>query len=155
MRYKIADMYRRHIKALEYRCVVMSELFEDEVYNLVKNIQKQSKQKKVKGVEPKKTNKSAKLVIRLLGIPKAMKNRVLCLYMARMKFFYTVKTLKWFMTYRSYTYADESAVKERDELIEQRAKQLYEIDMVLFDKVDMPVLIPDRIIESQKALAKK
>lgn len=42
--------------------------------------------------------------------------------MARMKFFYTVKTLKWFMTYRSYTYADESAVKERDDLIEQRAR---------------------------------
>ena len=38
MRYKIADMYRRHIKALEYRCVVMSELFEDEVFNLVKII---------------------------------------------------------------------------------------------------------------------
>ena len=40
-------------------------------------------------------------------------------------------------------------------LIQKRAKQLYEIDVVLFDKVDLPVLIPDNIIESQKALSKK
>lgn len=41
------------------------------------------------------------------------------------------------------------------EQIEKRAKQLYEIDVVLFDGVDLPVLIPDKIIESQKALTKK
>lgn len=37
----------------------------------------------------------------------------------------------------------------------KRVEQLYEMDMVLFDKNDLPVLIPNVIIESQKALSKK
>ena len=41
------------------------------------------------------------------------------------------------------------------ELIEKRAKQLYEIDVVLFEGVELPVFIPDKILESQKALSKK
>ena len=41
------------------------------------------------------------------------------------------------------------------ELIVKRAQQLYEIDTVLFEGVELPVLIPDKIIESQKALIKK
>ena len=68
------------------------------------------------------------------------------LYMTRMKFYYTVKTLKWFLLYRSDQYNDVQDVKDLMELIEKRAKQLYEIDVVLFDKVDLPVLIPDRIV---------
>ena len=40
-------------------------------------------------------------------------------------------------------------------LVQKRSKQLYEMDVVLFDKIDLPVLIPEDIIESQKALSKK
>ncbi len=40
-------------------------------------------------------------------------------------------------------------------LVQKRTKQLYEMDMVLFDKVDMPVLIPQNIVDSLKALSKK
>ncbi len=40
-------------------------------------------------------------------------------------------------------------------IIQTRAKQLFEIDCVLFDRVDLPVFIPDVILDSQKALTKK
>ena len=39
-------------------------------------------------------------------------------------------------------------------LVVKRTKQLYEMDLVLFDKVELPVLIPEIILESQKALSK-
>ena len=39
--------------------------------------------------------------------------------------------------------------------VQRRAKQLYEIDQVLFEKIDLPVFVPDVIVESQKALQKK
>ena len=70
------------------------------------------------------------------------------LYMARMKFFYTIKTLKWFLTYRADSYENDANKEEVMEIIDKRAKQLYEIDKLLFDKIDMPVLIPDRILDS-------
>ena len=37
-------------------------------------------------------------------------------------------------------------------LIRKRAKQLYEMDMILFDPYDLPVLIPTVILDAQKAL---
>ena len=40
-------------------------------------------------------------------------------------------------------------------LVAKRTKQLYEMDIVLFDKIDMPVLIPQAIVDSLKALSKK
>ena len=40
-------------------------------------------------------------------------------------------------------------------LVRKRSKQLYEIDVLLFDKIDCPVLIPQNIVDSQKALTKK
>lgn len=40
-------------------------------------------------------------------------------------------------------------------LVQKRAKQLFEMDVILFEKNDLPVLIPTLIIESQKALSKK
>ena len=39
--------------------------------------------------------------------------------------------------------------------VQRRAKQLYEMDQVLFEKIDLPVFVPDVILESQKALQKK
>ena len=39
--------------------------------------------------------------------------------------------------------------------VQRRAKQLYEMDTVLFEKIELPVLIPDIIVDSQKALQKK
>jgi len=33
-------------------------------------------------------------------------------------------------------------------LVAKRTKQLYEMDLVLFDKIDMPVLIPQAIVDS-------
>ena len=41
------------------------------------------------------------MVAKLSMIPAEIKERVLLLYMARMKFYYTVKTLKWFVLNRS------------------------------------------------------
>ena len=40
-------------------------------------------------------------------------------------------------------------------LIQKRTKQLYELDCILFEKHELPVLIPEIILESQKALSKK
>lgn len=60
-------------------------------------------------------------MLRINYIPEPIKNRVLMLYMARMKFFYTMKTLKWFLTYRYDQDADEEKVRELTELIEKRA----------------------------------
>lgn len=40
-------------------------------------------------------------------------------------------------------------------LIKKRSKQLYEMDAVLFDKIEMPVLIPKQIVDSQIALTTK
>ena len=40
-------------------------------------------------------------------------------------------------------------------LVKKRSKQLYEMDQVLFDKIDLPCIIPEIILESQKALSKK
>lgn len=39
--------------------------------------------------------------------------------------------------------------------VQRRAKQLYEMDQVLFEKIELPVFVPDVIVESQKALQKK
>lgn len=39
--------------------------------------------------------------------------------------------------------------------MKKRSKQLYEMDQVLFDDIELPVIIPEIIIESQKALSKK
>lgn len=46
-------------------------------------------------------------------------------------------------------------MQEMVSLVRKRSKQLYEMDCVLFDKVDFPVLIPQNILDSQKALTKK
>ena len=46
-------------------------------------------------------------------------------------------------------------IQDLMKLVQKRAKQLYEIDCVLFSKIELPVLIPDIILESQKALSKK
>ena len=39
--------------------------------------------------------------------------------------------------------------------VQRRAKQLYEMDQVLFEKIELPVFVPDIILDSQKALQKK
>lgn len=75
--------------------------------------------------------------------------------MLRMKFQYTVKTLKWFLLYRADSYSDSEEVEKLMKLIRKRAKQLYEMDMILFDPYDLPVLIPAVILDAQKALSKK
>jgi len=76
----------------------MSEVFDNEIGYLVKYYSK-----KKKGAPNKKHQR---LVVRLNTIDKQIKNRVLMLYMARMKFYYTVKTLKWFLLFRSDQYDD-------------------------------------------------
>ena len=40
-------------------------------------------------------------------------------------------------------------------LVQKRARQLYEIDQTLFEKGDLPVLIPDAIIQSQRAHSRR
>ena len=72
--------------------------------------------------------------------------------MCRMKFQYTVKTLKWFLLYRADQYNDSEEIENVMKLIRRRAKQLYEMDMILFDPYDLPVLIPTVILDAQKAL---
>ena len=36
--------------------------------------------------------------------------------------------------------------------VQRRAKQLYEMDQVLFDKIELPVFVPEKILDAQKAL---
>ena len=50
------------------------------------------------------------MVVKLSNINKGIKQRVLMLYMARMKFYYTVKTLKWFLLFRSDSYDEVEQV---------------------------------------------
>ena len=76
--------------------------------------------------------------------------------MCRMKFYFTIKCLKWFILYRSDQYSGPDEINSIMDLIKKRAKQLFEMDMVLFgEKNDLPILIPDAITASEKALAKK
>ena len=75
--------------------------------------------------------------------------------MCRMKFMYTVKTLQWFLLYRDSNYDDSAAIQELMKLIRKRAKQLHEMDVVLFDGMDLPVMIPSYILDQQKSLTKK
>ena len=103
IRYRIADMYRRHIDALKGRADVMSQVFESEIGYLVKFYSKRKK-----GSGPNK--KHQRMVVKLSNIDKNIKQRVLMLYMARMKFYYTVKTLKWFLLYRSDSYDEVEQV---------------------------------------------
>ena len=91
IRLHIAHLYRTHISALKGRAEVMDQVFEREIGYLVKQYSK-----KKKGVVNKK---HMRIVAKLGCIDKAVKNRVLCLYMNRMKFYYTIKTLKWFILY--------------------------------------------------------
>jgi len=98
VRSKIAEMYRSHVRALENRAGVLSEVFDYEIGYLVKFFGK-----KRKGPGNKKNNR---LVVKLNSISKAVKRRVLELYMSRMKFYFTVKTLKWFLLFRSDNYEE-------------------------------------------------
>ena len=93
VRDRMAEMYRKHIAALEGRASVLSHVFETEIGYLVKHYSKKKKGAPVK--------KNLRIVARLSAIKPEVKQRVLSLYMARMKFYYTVKTLKWFLLYRS------------------------------------------------------
>ena len=99
MRFKIAAMYRAHIQALESRTRVMYDVFDTEIGYLVKYFSKKRKG----GLD----KKHKRLVVKLNCIDRAIKERVLLLYMNRMKFYYTVKTLKWFLLYRSEQYSIE------------------------------------------------
>ena len=59
---------------------------------------------------------------KLNNISEPVKIRVLKLYLVRMKLYYTVKMLKWFLLNRSDNYEDVMEVKELMERIEKRAK---------------------------------
>ncbi len=100
----IALLYKAHIKALQGRAEVMDQVFEREIGYLVKQYSK-----KKKGVVNKK---HMRIVGKLGCINKSVKNRVLCLYMNRMKFYYTIKTLKWFILYQSDSYPDLEKVSK-------------------------------------------
>jgi len=76
----------------------MTKVFDNEIAYLIKFYSK-----KRKGISSKK---HTKMVTKLNNISRPVKKRVLMLYMARMKFYYTVKTLKWFLLYRSDQYDD-------------------------------------------------
>ena len=122
-------MYRFHIYALQQRASVMTELFETEIGALVSHYSK-----KKKGA-PVKKNKN--IVVRLNSINADIKKRVLSLYLCRMKFYFTVKTIKWFLIYRHDNYTDE-AMTDLMETLDKRAHQLFEIDQVLFDVKQHP-----------------
>ena len=149
VRYKVATMYRRHLEALDSRANVMSELFDKEIGYLNKYYSDSKKGTLKERARKKQTLRE------LSNINPQIKQRVLQLYMARMKFYYTIKTLKWFLLFRSDQYDDMEAVQEMVALVQKRARQLYEIDQTLFDKIELPVLIPDAILQSQKAHSKR
>ena len=96
MRYRIAEMYKRHIEALYDRVYCLSKVFDDEIGYLVAFYQK-----KKKGANQKKNNK---MIVKLNTIKPEIKERVLLLYLNRMKFYFTIKTLKWFLLFRSDDY---------------------------------------------------
>lgn len=89
-------MYKRHIEALYDRVYCLSKIFDDEIGYLVAFYQK-----KKKGANVKKNNK---MIVKLNTIKPEIKERVLLLYLNRMKFYYTIKTLKWFLLFRSDDY---------------------------------------------------
>jgi len=99
MRYKVAAMYRRHLNSLIGRSDAMSIVFQDQA-----NYLQSFYSKKKKGVTIKKHQK---ILAKIINIDEKIRDRVLLLYMTRMKFFYTVKTLKWFLLYRSEQYSIE------------------------------------------------
>jgi hypothetical protein len=99
MRYKVAAMYRRHLQALRGRSDAMRIVFQDQ-----SNYLQSFYIKKKKGVTIKK---HSKILARIININEEIKERVLLLFMTRMKFYYTVKTLKWFLLYRSDQYSLE------------------------------------------------
>ena len=104
VRYKVATMYRRHLEALDSRANVMSELFDKEIGYLNKYYSDSKKGTLKERARKKQTLRD------LSNINPVIKQRVLQLYMARMKFYYTIKTLKWFLLYRSDQYDDMEAV---------------------------------------------
>lgn len=72
----------------------MSQIFDREIGTLNTYF---TNNKKKKG----STKKYSHILKRLSQIHPEIKRRVLQLYMCRMKFQYTVKTLKWFLLYRA------------------------------------------------------
>ena len=91
-------MYKSVIESLHSRACIMEYIFENEISHLTKFYAKRRK-----GVPFKKHNR---ILNRLANIKPMIKLRVLSLYMTRMKFYYTVKTLKWFLLHRSDQYND-------------------------------------------------
>ena len=87
----------------------MEEVFDREVQYLSKQFMK-----KKKGNNNKK---QLRVVAKLGNIRSEMKNRVLCLYMNRMKFYYAIKTLRWYILYQSDTYDDIKKIQELEEII--------------------------------------
>ena len=85
-------MYKKHIGALLGRSMVLSTVFDTEIGVLTKFFAR-----KRKGVSMKR---NIRIVRQLGSIKPEIKLKVLQLYMARMKFYYIVKTLKWFLLYR-------------------------------------------------------
>ena len=98
-------MYRRHISALYDRVYCLSKIFDNEIGYLLAYYAK-----KKKGAN---AAKSKKLVVKLSSIKAEVKERVLLLYLNRMKFYFTVKTLKWFLLYRSESYDGLEDVSEQ------------------------------------------
>ena len=92
-RTKIAMLFRKHTYALNARVKGLHHIFDSEISYLIKYYSK-----KRKGAPVKKNNK---IVVRLSSIKKEIKERILRLYLNRMKFYYTVKTLKWFLLYQT------------------------------------------------------
>ena len=93
IRLKVASMYKAVIESLYFRAQAMEQVFDSEISHLTKFYSKRKK-----GVPMKKHNR---IFHRLNNIKPMIKQRVLCLYMNRMKFQFTVKTLKWFLLHRS------------------------------------------------------
>ena len=92
-------MYRRHWHALRDRVNVMRDVFKIQA-----NYLQAFYSKKKKGQTNKK---NPKILARIINIRPEIRERVLLLYMTRMKFYYTVKTLKWFLLHRSDDYSLE------------------------------------------------
>ena len=73
-------MYREHLVALRLRAAAMSDVFDREIGYLVSYF---TNSKKKKGAQTKKIQR---IVTRLSSIQPEIKQRVLKLYMCRMKF---------------------------------------------------------------------
>ena len=108
--------------------------------------------KKKKG--EKQSKKVAKLVGKVTAISKAIRDRILFIYMTRQKFYYTIRFLQWLINYRGEGY-ELDQLEEMRESIDRRGDWIHEIDCMLFGNQEwIPTIMPEHITILQKALKK-